>query len=97
MKRSNNEITADETEKQSIQIVAAADFSQAAAIAEDIRAKHYVILNLEQMTQPDKQRLLDYLTGACHMLSCTMQPVTENAYIFAPDGTVEAEGAELQY
>lgn len=50
-----------------------------------IKAKKPIIVNMEKIAQHEMQRAVDYLTGACYALNGTVEKVTDNIFIFAPE------------
>lgn len=50
-----------------------------------IKNKKPIIVNMEKLTPHEMQRAVDYLTGACFALNGTVEKVTDNIFIFAPE------------
>lgn len=60
-------------------------FEMAAEIADHIRERRSVVLNLED-AQPDvARRLVDFLSGVAYALDGTIRRVAANTYIIAPN------------
>lgn len=50
-----------------------------------IKNKKPIIVNMEKLVPHEMQRAVDYLTGACFALNGTVEKVTDNIFIFAPE------------
>ena len=50
-----------------------------------IKLKKPIIVNMEELEVFEKQRALDYLSGACEALGGNVEKVTDNIFIFAPE------------
>ena len=50
-----------------------------------IKNKKPIIVNMEKLASHEMQRAVDYLTGACCALNGTVEKVTDNIFIFAPE------------
>lgn len=50
-----------------------------------IKSKKPIIVNMEKLAPHEMQRSVDYLTGACCALNGTVDKVTDNIFIFAPE------------
>ena len=50
-----------------------------------VKAKKPIIVNMEKLAAHEMQRAVDYLTGACFALNGTVEKVTDNIFIFAPE------------
>lgn len=50
-----------------------------------IKNRKPIIVNMEKLVPHEMQRAVDYLTGACYALNGTVEKVTDNIFIFAPE------------
>lgn len=50
-----------------------------------IKSKKPIIVNMEKLAPHEMQRAVDYLTGACIALNGSVEKVTDNIFIFAPE------------
>ena len=50
-----------------------------------IKNKKPIIVNMEKLAPHEMQRAVDYLTGACFALNGSVEKVTDNIFIFAPE------------
>lgn len=83
-----NKTEQSNSEQGKIVFLSATAFSDAACVADSVMDSCCVLLNTEKMQDDEKTRLLDYLSGAVHILGFEMFFITENAYLFAPQRTV---------
>lgn len=54
-------------------------------VASYIKAKKPIIVNMEKLDKFQMLRTLDFLTGACYALNGSVEKITENIFIFAPE------------
>lgn len=54
-------------------------------IAEYIKNRKPIIVNMEKLDPPERQRAVDFLTGACSVLNGNIERVTDTIFIFAPE------------
>ena len=50
-----------------------------------IKNRKPIIVNMEKLAPHEMQRAVDYLTGACFALNGSVEKVTDNIFIFAPE------------
>lgn len=50
-----------------------------------IKNKKPIIVNMEKLAPHEMQRAVDYLTGACFALNGSVEKITDNIFIFAPE------------
>ena len=50
-----------------------------------IKSKKPIVVNMEKLDSHEMQRAVDYLAGACCALNGTVEKVTDNIFIFAPE------------
>lgn len=50
-----------------------------------IKNRKPIIVNMEKLAPHEMQRAVDFLTGACCALNGTVEKVTDNIFIFAPE------------
>lgn len=56
-----------------------------ADISQYIKNRKPIIVNMQQLEPSMRQRVVDYLTGACEALNGTVGKVAEDILIFAPE------------
>ena len=67
-------------------------------IADNIKEKRSVIINLESVSYEDGRRIIDFLSGTAHALDGTIQKVSKLIFLVAPrDVEVEDESEKYNY
>lgn len=59
-------------------------FEEALGIIDHIRSRRAAILNLLALTPDQSQRLVDFVSGACHALDGHQERIGENIFLFTP-------------
>lgn len=59
-------------------------FDDALGILENLRSRRAVILNLQGLTSEQSQRLVDFVSGACHALDGHQERIGEAIFLFTP-------------
>lgn len=59
-------------------------FDDALGIIENLRSRRAVILNLNGLTSEQSQRLVDFVSGACHALDGNQERIGDAIFLFAP-------------
>ncbi len=68
-------------------------FQDVVEIADALRGKHVVIVNLQNADRPLLQRVIDFTSGVAYTLDGKVQKLAESIYLIVPAGvTVNAEG-----
>jgi cell division inhibitor SepF len=85
-KRKQAPVVSIHTQKQvRVMLVEPVSFEEAQGIAEHLKARKSVILNLER-TDPDlSQRLVDFVSGTTYALGGNMQKVGNGIFLFVPN------------
>ena len=74
------------------------NFEAIREIAENVKAKRSVIVNLEAVSHEDGRRIVDFLSGTAHALDGTIQKVSKLIFLIAPkDIEVEDESEKYNY
>ncbi|HHV63865.1 MAG TPA: cell division protein SepF [Peptococcaceae bacterium] len=95
-KRKPASVVSIHTQKQvRVIVVEPVSFEDAQSIAEHLKARKAVILNLEQTDINISQRLVDFICGATYALGGNMQKVGNGIFLFVPNN-VDISG-ELSY
>lgn len=63
-------------------------FDEALAILDNLRARKAVILNLMGLDAAQSQRLVDFVSGACHALDGHQEKIGESIFLFTPSNVV---------
>lgn len=59
-------------------------FEESLEIVEHIRARKSVLLNLHMLDKEGSQRIVDFLSGACHAIDGHQQKIGDGVFLFAP-------------
>ena len=70
---------------QRVIILKPEDFGEAKMIADHMRHRRTVVLNLERAGLEEAKRVLDFISGTAYALNCNVVKVSENIFIFSPD------------
>jgi cell division inhibitor SepF len=70
---------------QRVIIMKPEDFGEAKMIADHMRHRRTVVLNLERAGLEEAKRVLDFISGTAYALNCNVVKVSENIFIFSPD------------
>lgn len=63
-------------------------FDEALAILDNLRSRKAVILNLMGLSADQSQRLVDFVSGACHALDGHQEKIGESIFLFTPSNVV---------
>jgi len=95
-KRRQASVVSIHTQKQvKVIVVEPVSFEEAQGIAEHLKARKSVILNLERTDINLSQRLVDFISGTTYALGGNMQKVGNGIFLFVPNN-VDISG-ELNY
>ncbi len=83
-KRSNKVVNIHATAQLQVVLVKPERFENAAEIADHLRDKHTVVLNLEQTNKDIARRLVDFLSGVAYAQDGKIKKVAVNTYIITP-------------
>ena len=61
------------------------NYEMTGEVAAYIKNKKPIIVNMKNLTPSEVQRAVDYLTGACYALNGSVECITDQIYIFAPE------------
>ncbi len=95
---------APEKQKTKLKFVKPEDFDEAAEIADSLKSRQAVLMNLEMTEAETARRLLDFLSGVAYALGGKIMRVSAQAYIIAPtnvdlvgDAIADFESAGLYF
>ena len=81
---SNKVVNIHATTQLSVVLVKPERFENAAEIADHLREKRTVVLNLEQTNKDIARRLIDFLSGVAYAQDGKIKKVAVNTYIITP-------------
>ena len=82
--RDNKVVSINTTSKLAVVLVKPDRFEQAAEIADHLKDKRTVVLNLEQTNKDIARRLVDFLSGVAYANEGTIKKVANSTYIITP-------------
>lgn len=95
-KRKQASVVSIHTQKQvRVIVVEPVSFEEAQGIAEHLKARKSVILNLEKTSEALCQRMVDFISGTTYALGGNMQKVGNGIFLFVPNN-VDISG-DLNY
>ena len=83
-RRSNKVVNIHTTTQLQVVLVKPERFENAAEIADHLREKRTVVLNLEQTNKEVSRRILDFLSGAAYAQEGKVKKVAVSTYIITP-------------
>ena len=83
-KRENKVVNIHATTQLSVVLVKPERFENAAEIADHLREKRTVVLNLEQTNKDIARRLIDFLSGVAYAQDGKIKKVAVNTYLITP-------------
>ena len=75
---------APEKQKTKLQLAKPSSYDEAAGIADSLKQRQAILMNLENTDTGDARRLLDFLSGVADALDGKIMRVSAQAYIIAP-------------
>jgi len=63
-------------------------FEESLEIVEHLRTRKSVLLNLHMLDNEGSQRVVDFLSGACHAIDGHQQKIGDGVFLFAPSSVV---------
>jgi cell division inhibitor SepF len=63
-------------------------FEESVDIVEHLRGRKSVLLNLHMLDNEQSQRIVDFLSGACHAIDGHQQRIGDGVFLFAPASVV---------
>lgn len=87
--RPNNNISILPTSTNSeVVVIEPRSFDEALGILDNLRTRKAVILNLLGLAPDQSQRLVDFVSGACHALDGHQEKIGESIFLFTPSNVV---------
>jgi cell division inhibitor SepF len=63
-------------------------FEESIEIVDHLRSRKSVLLNLHMLDNENSQRVVDFLSGACHAIDGHQQRIGDGVFLFAPSSVV---------
>lgn len=84
IRKNNKVVNINATTQLSVVLVKPERFENAAEIADHLRDKRTVVLNLEDTNKDVARRLIDFLSGVTYSLEGKIKKVANNTFIITP-------------
>ena len=100
-RRSNKVVNIHTTTQMQVVLAKPDRFDMVSEIADHLRDKHAVVLNLEATNKDIARRLVDFLSGCVYALDGDVKKIAQSAYLFCPHnmdivGDLESLQAEVE-
>jgi cell division inhibitor SepF len=86
--RSGNIVGLPTSTNHEVVVIEPRSFDEALAILDNLRSRKAVILNLMGLSADQSQRLVDFVSGACHALDGHQEKIGESIFLFTPSNVV---------
>jgi cell division inhibitor SepF len=86
--RGNNIVGLPTSSGHEVVVIEPKSFDEALAILDNLRSRKAVILNLMGLSPDQSQRLVDFVSGACHALDGHQEKIGESIFLFTPSNVV---------
>lgn len=86
--RNSNIIGLPASPASEVVVIEPRSFDEALAILDNLRTRKAVILNLMGLAPDQSQRLVDFVSGACHALDGHQEKIGESIFLFTPSNVV---------
>ena len=86
--------------KQEVILFRPVNFNDASKVADDLRARKVVVVNLENVDKAMARRVVDFLSGCAYSIDGSVKKIAQSAYLFCPShlvvtGDLESLQAEV--
>jgi cell division inhibitor SepF len=71
-----------------VMVIEPRQFEESLEIVEHLRTRKSVLLNLHMLDNEQSQRVVDFLSGACHAIDGHQQRIGDGVFLFAPASVV---------
>lgn len=78
-------MTAPTSKNSKVMVVEPEFFNDAPAICDNLKNNKTVVVNLENTDYEDGRKIFDFLNGAVYALDGTIQKISDNVFILAPN------------
>ncbi len=82
--RKNKVVSMSATTQFKVVVIKPADFDEAKEIADHLKERKPVVVNLELLDKEIAHKIFDFLSGAIYVLDGGIQRVSNNIYLIAP-------------
>ena len=86
-KRNNKVVNIHTTTQLQVVLVKPERYEISPEIADHLKERRTVVLNLENADAAQSRRIVDFLSGAAYALSYKFKPVSNSTFVIVPDNT----------
>jgi len=87
----NSKVVSMSSRGVEVNVIKPRDFSESKLVADLLREGKTVVINMEEIVNPEAQRTIDFIGGACYAVDGTLQAISRNIFIAAPNN-IEVNG-----
>ncbi len=77
--------------KSEVYVIKPQEISESQTVADFLKSGKTIVINMEGLELAPAQRIIDFIGGACYALNGSLQAVSANIFIAAPD-SIEVSG-----
>ena len=81
-------VSASNAGKQEVILFRPVNFNDASKVADDLRARKVVVVNLENVDKAMARRVVDFLSGCAYSIDGSVKKIAQSAYLFCPSHLV---------
>ncbi len=81
----NNQSASRGTNPFKLMVIEPQGFEECPKFVDMLKMRKPVIINLENIDVDTARKMFDFMSGATYALNGTVQPVTDNIFVFAPE------------
>ena len=77
-------ININPTVQLAVVVVQPESFEDSRDIADNLKKRNAIVINLEDIERDEARRIVDFLSGASYSLDCNIQKVSNNIFLITP-------------
>ena len=94
-------VSSSSANKQEVILFRPVNFNDASKVADDLRSRKVVVVNLENVDKAMARRVVDFLSGCAYSIDGSVKKIAQSAYLFCPShlvvtGDLESLQAEVE-
>ena len=90
-------VSTSSASKQEVILFRPVNFNDASKVADDLRSRKVVVVNLENVDKAMARRVVDFLSGCAYSIDGSVKKIAQSAYLFCPSHlTVTGDLESLQ-
>ncbi|NSW82281.1 MAG: cell division protein SepF [Syntrophothermus sp.] len=82
--RRGNLVSIHSTKTIKVVVCEPADFDEVKTIADNLKSRRQVVINLERTPAESRQRIIDFVSGTTYALDGHIQKIGDHIFLFAP-------------